>query len=645
VLLSAFLIAGVLIGYQLAVTVLQPPWIGPVTDWLRAALAWPELVVAVGVTLRLTRTHHPGARSGWMLSLALLSYTLARTLWTVANQLIFHHGVPFPTFPDLFFVLQYPFFFLFLALLLLPSVTPWGPRAKLILDCLLWTGAAAALSWYFILAPEYVARWLAPPAKAVSLFYPVGDLLILYGLVRALLRPSPSRPERLTLYVLCLAFVSLITADAWVALIILHHPHHVYLTGQPPDLFWLTFYLLVPLAGLVLWRLSLHQPPARQPLPVSALTPEQLQRQDLLASLRFLAPFVAALLACGLILIHATLSSQGRSDADDGGGLVGALLVSGGLLLLVLARQEVAFLEFAQLQRDREAARLEALALRVANRRMDEFLSIVSHELKTPLTSLQGYNQLLLSRLRREQRTEGEEAGAGREAREGKERGAIGATASPDELGRLIALVAMVRAMAEGQEHSLERLGRLVNDLLDETRIGAGRLQLCLALTDLAAVVRAAVEERRLLVGSRPIHLALPDDAQPVLVIADAGRIEQVVANYLTNALKYSPEDRAVAVHLMVDGETARVAVRDQGVGVPLAEQASIWEQFHRAEGVHVQSGSDIGIGIGLHISKTIIEAHSGQVGVESAPGCGSTFWFTLPLATAGDDTSATPRS
>jgi signal transduction histidine kinase len=120
-----------------------------------------------------------------------------------------------------------------------------------------------------------------------------------------------------------------------------------------------------------------------------------------------------------------------------------------------------------------------------------------------------------------------------------------------------------------------------------------------------------------------------------VAVMADASRIEQVVTNYLSNALKYSREDRPVVVRLDVDGETARVAVRDEGIGVAPAEQASIWDRFHRAAGVTIQSGSDVGIGIGLHICKTIIDGHHGQVGAFSVPGQGSTFWFTLPLASA----------
>jgi signal transduction histidine kinase len=114
--------------------------------------------------------------------------------------------------------------------------------------------------------------------------------------------------------------------------------------------------------------------------------------------------------------------------------------------------------------------------------------------------------------------------------------------------------------------------------------------------------------------------------------------------NYVTNALKFSRDDKAVDVSLgMVDG-LARVAVHDEGVGIPLTEQERVWERFHQVEGTRASTGSQIGMGLGLYISKTIVERHQGQVGVESAPGQGSTFWFTLPLAPA-HATDALPTS
>jgi signal transduction histidine kinase len=180
--------------------------------------------------------------------------------------------------------------------------------------------------------------------------------------------------------------------------------------------------------------------------------------------------------------------------------------------------------------------------------------------------------------------------------------------------------------------HQIQRLEALVNDLVDVSRIQAGKLELKTESVDLLAIVGEAVEEQQEAAPERRLHLQLP----PVLsvpVAADAGRIEQVVTNYLTNALKYSPADRPVDIGVeLVEPGQARVWVRDQGPGLPETELEHIWERFHRVKGVEVQSGTGVGLGLGLYISHMIVERHHGQVGVQSALGHGATFWFTLPV-------------
>lgn len=248
-------------------------------------------------------------------------------------------------------------------------------------------------------------------------------------------------------------------------------------------------------------------------------------------------------------------------------------------------------------------------ALREANRQMDAFLAMAGHELKTPLTILQLQIQVTGRHFQR-----------------------LASAEAETSAGQMPLLEPLAR-----MEQQVRRLERLVNDLLDLSRIRAGKLDLSLVPVDLAALVQQCVEEQRQAAPTRTILLHLPA-GQPVPLVADADRIGQVLTNYLTNALKYSPAEQPVEVALIVEARKACVRVRDAGPGIPLAEQERIWDRFHQVQGIQVQSGTGVGLGLGLSICREIIERHHGQVGVQSVPGHGSTFWFTLPLASdAGD--------
>jgi signal transduction histidine kinase len=275
-------------------------------------------------------------------------------------------------------------------------------------------------------------------------------------------------------------------------------------------------------------------------------------------------------------------------------------------LARAVARLGALAIERERLLRERAQAQANELALRDANQRMNEFLSVASHELKTPVTVIRTNVQLLNRRLKPPQAAE----------------------APADDLART---VTAVRPLLDGMGRSSGRLTLLVDDLLDVSRIHAGKLSLRPEPCDLADVLREAVDEQRHLHAGRTIDLALP--VRQVPVVADAHRIGQAVTNYLTNALKYSPADQPVEMRLEIEGDRARVAVRDHGPGLPAEEHEQVWELYHRVHGVEVQSGSGVGLGLGLYISKSIVERHGGHVGVESAPGRGATFWFTLPLA------------
>ncbi len=172
----------------------------------------------------------------------------------------------------------------------------------------------------------------------------------------------------------------------------------------------------------------------------------------------------------------------------------------------------------------------------------------------------------------------------------------------------------------------VERIEQMVEDLLDTARIEAGKLELRLAENDLRGLLREAVALHE---GTSPVHeLVLHMPEEPVLVRSDATRISQVLNNLLGNAIKYSPRGGQVRVELTTTRETAWVAVKDSGVGIPAAERESIFEPFRRST---TTRDTIPGIGLGLAVARRIIEAHGGHIEVESEEGAGTTFRIRLP--------------
>lgn len=252
---------------------------------------------------------------------------------------------------------------------------------------------------------------------------------------------------------------------------------------------------------------------------------------------------------------------------------------------------------------------LDLTARKAIEEQKDLFLSITSHELKTPLTALKGMLQLLQRRAERLSRI--------------RER-------SSSEISRFLKELTRSLGISTRQ---VDVQTRLINDLLDVSRITANTLELSICQCNLVGVLRQAVEDIQVTEPGRVIVLELSEE-QEVNVRADADRISQVVTNYLTNALRYSPSDQPVYVGLSARAREVRVWVRDRGPGLSAEEQRNIWQRFHRGKRGASQAGDACkGLGLGLYIAQRLIAQHGGQVGVESEPGEGSTFWFTLPLS------------
>ena len=226
-----------------------------------------------------------------------------------------------------------------------------------------------------------------------------------------------------------------------------------------------------------------------------------------------------------------------------------------------------------------------------ANATKDEFLSLASHELRTPLSSLKAMIQVLLRR-----------------------QGSAGVVRRPE---------------LENMERSVRRMELLVNDLLNTSLLETGMFALHTRRCDLVTLCRSILEEH---VMGTNVRVTFVAPADPIEVEVDVDRISQVVLNLLSNARKYSPLGAPIALALERREDTCVLIVQDQGVGIPEDQLPHIFERFYRVPGIERQSGSNVGLGLGLYIAQKIVECHRGCIEVSSHPGNGSTFSVILPL-------------
>ena len=191
-------------------------------------------------------------------------------------------------------------------------------------------------------------------------------------------------------------------------------------------------------------------------------------------------------------------------------------------------------------------------------------------------------------------------------------------TAPPDP--RLVAATGRIR-------RDVGRMNRLIGDLVDVTSIDAGKLAMVPVPMDAAAVVKEATETFQAAAEAKGVALSATVPSEPVPAVFDPDRLLQVFANLLANAIKFTPRDGAVDISLEKIRGAVRFCVRDSGVGVPPPMLEAIFERFWQ-----VGKNDNRGMGLGLYISKCIVEAHGGKIWAESTPGKGSRFYFTLPV-------------
>jgi len=230
-----------------------------------------------------------------------------------------------------------------------------------------------------------------------------------------------------------------------------------------------------------------------------------------------------------------------------------------------------------------------------------QFVSMVSHEFRTPLTIIDATAQRLLRKCRQEIEIERVEQGLGK-----------------------------VR-------DSVKRLTGLIESTLDATKIELGKITYNPSEIDVTAVVEEAVQMQTEINSGRLIELDIPE--RPILMQGDARLLNQVMTNLLSNALKYSDAPAMVRATCFQDGEVVRITVSDDGVGIPQDELEKLFNRFFRAS----TSQGKPGTGIGLYLVKHLIDLHGGEIGVTSKEGQGTTFHFALPVKGGGNATDAGP--
>ncbi len=474
---------------------------------------------------------------------------------------------PMPSTADVLYLAGYPLIALGIVLL----VRQLGGQTSRVaqLDMAIVFAAVATVQWV-LLVDGHLGPSMPDGAQLVSMAYPSMDVLLLVGLVQLILGPAK---RSATYWILVLSVALWVTADEVYGLTL-----DTYASGSWLDALWLGSYVLWGFAAL---GASSDEVLLRDHRTVPRLTSA---RVALLGAALLAAPTVA--------VVELALHHRAHVVAESIGASVIAVLVLVRLTGLLSAVEKARTDERAARERAEEMQRRLAEQneqLVELDRLKDEFVSSVSHELRTPLTSICGYAELLLD-----------------DVKEEPTRGYV----------RIV-------------ERNADRLLELVNDLLLAARMQAEGLELRTGPVDLRVLVEETVVSLARQAEAAEVELRVRiGDSVPVIE-ADGSRLGQVLTNFVTNAIKFTPTGGRVDVVVRRQDGGVLLEVSDTGIGIPENELSRLFERFFRARTARERHIP--GTGLGLYISKAIADAHGGRIAVRSVEGKGTTFALELP--------------
>jgi signal transduction histidine kinase len=509
-----------------------------------------------------------GERLPWQLFAFGLLGQVAGDAIYAVYEVSLNREPPVPSIADAFYLGGYPLLALGV-LLILRKLGGQTSRAA-ILDTLVIFSGVALVQWVFFIDPYNHRHFGTEFSRLVAMAYPAVDVLLLVAFAQLLVGPG----GRTRAYRLLLVSIALwIVADEVNGLNI-----NSYEGGSWIDALWLGSY--------VVWAAAALDPS------MARLAVPDRRRLPRLTRTRLLLLALALLTAPLTLLIERVAHHRVHSFVIAVGGAVLGAVVLLRLAGLVHAVERAGLAERLARREAEQAQQLLTFQneqLLEIDRLKDEFVSSISHELRTPLTSIAGYVELLQE----------EEENA-------------------EKLGHL-AIVG----------RNAERLLALVTDLLFAARLQYGRLELQRSPVDLRSLVVQCVDSARPRAQAASVLLDLQVADVPEIA-GEPAKLAQLLDNLVSNAIKFTPRDGRVSVRLTAHPDLIRIEVSDTGIGIPGEERERLFERFFRAQSALERQIQ--GTGLGLYISKAIVDAHDGRIGVDSVPGEGTTFIVELPV-------------